>query len=68
MKQKFARKCTATGVGINEGWCYEDGEAYYSTKELAEKAMLDEGYESLEDAYDHGVIYWTEWDENDINE
>ncbi len=66
--KKFARKCSVTGVGMNEGWCYEDGEAYYSTEEIAEKAMIEKGYESLQNALDCGVIYWTVFDINDIEE
>ena len=27
--KKWARKCSATGEGMNEGWCYGDG-AYYA--------------------------------------
>jgi len=67
-EQKFAKKCSITGVGINKGWVYEDGEAYYSTEEIAEKEMIDKGYESLENASDCGVIYYTEWNEKDIEE
>jgi hypothetical protein len=31
--KKFARRCDATGKGINEGYVVGDGELYFSTKE-----------------------------------
>jgi hypothetical protein len=67
-KEKFARTCSVTGIGMNEGYCYNDGEAYYSTKEIAEQAMIEKGFIDIEDAYNQDVIYWTVWDVNDIEE
>ena len=67
MEKQFARQCTVTGVGMNNGWVYDEGTAYYSTEEIAEKAMIEVGFSSLDEAYEAGVIYWTEWDENDID-
>lgn len=31
--EKFARRCDATGRGINEGWVWGEGTYYTSTKE-----------------------------------
>jgi hypothetical protein len=73
--EKFARKCSATGVGMNEGYVVYDGEEYFANKsdlvkwfrdqkvdeynELSDEFLLNEAY-SLEE------YYWTEWyDEED---
>lgn len=31
--EQFARKCSATGKGINEGYVFNDGEMYFISKE-----------------------------------
>ena len=60
---KYARKCTATKVGMNSGYVINDGEEYYSTEELALNRVKELGYESLEDAFEDGACYWTEWED-----
>jgi hypothetical protein len=65
--QKFARKCDFTGEGMNEGWCFGDGQVYAKYKGDATKQAEDWGYQSLEDAFEDGAVYWSEWeDEEDI--
>jgi hypothetical protein len=70
---KFARKCDATGKGMNEGFCVLDGHKYFSEeKHLIE--FLREGNtnsdivcdkELLEEAYKNEVYYYTEWEDED---
>lgn len=60
---KYARKCTATGQGMNEGWCVGQGEKYFKHEEDAAKWAVEAGYEDIEEAFEHNAIYWTEWEE-----
>jgi hypothetical protein len=62
---KFARVCSATGRGMNEGFCFGDGEAYFIEKSDALLYAIELGYESLEEAYDDEAYYYTEWEEID---
>lgn len=62
--KKFARKCDITGVGMNEGYCFGEGEMYAATEETALKIAKDHyGYDTLEEAYADDAYYWTEWDD-----
>lgn len=68
----YARRCDATGRGMNEGYVVGDGEMYFSEKEhliswirnrggmegLSDEFILDEAYSNEE-------YYYTEWDEPD---
>lgn len=78
--KKFARRCDATGRGINEGYVVGDGELYFADKEhlLEHLRGLDwvdcNGYKSTncvtDDAlmkyfYNEDYYYYTEWDEID---
>jgi hypothetical protein len=69
--KKFARQCSITGEGMNEGYVYFDGEMYfkyekdfvmflkYQNEPLSDEFILSE-------SYDNGEYYYTEWeDEND---
>ena len=67
----FERKCSATGVGMNEGFVFRDGEMYFSTEELLIKhlrSLGDEDYNNVSDefllseAYMVGDYYYTTWD------
>lgn len=78
--EMFARKCTATGIGMNSGFCWMDGEEYFSTQELAlarikqyikENDIEDEmvglsDAELLEWAHDEDICYYTEWGKDDM--
>lgn len=63
--KKFARKCSISGAGMNEGWCFGDGEEYASTEGIAHLIAQSCGYESIQEAYDDGACYWTEWEDED---
>lgn len=78
--EKFARKCDATGLGINEGYVVGDGELYFSeqTYLLEHLRSLDwedcDGNKStdcdtdddlLEFFYNEDYYYYTEWEEID---
>ena len=64
--EKFARRCDITGRGMNEGYCFHDGECYAIDKESALIIAKRYGYQSLEEAYKDGAYYWTVW-EDEIN-
>lgn len=74
----FARKCSVTGQGMNEGWIVGDGDAYYKYEADAIEACLKAGYASIEDAYMNGDeegnegenawCYWTTWEEIEDDE
>jgi hypothetical protein len=59
--EKFARKCSVTGEGMNEGHVFRDGEMYFSTDELAQTHMQILGCKSVKEAYKAGEIYYTDW-------
>lgn len=63
----FARKCDATGKGMNEGYCFGDGERYFIKKKDATKYAKEIGYKTLNEAYDDDAYYWTDW-EIDVND
>ena len=65
---RYARRCDATGKGMNEGFCFGSGENYFADKFAAEIQAILIGYDSLEEAYDNCAYYWTEWSEEDIEE
>jgi len=71
---KYARKCSVTGEGMNEGWCWYDGTFYtkhqgYTVKELHNDFDKEWGShdwtddEILEMAVDGEVLYWTVWED-----
>ena len=80
--EKFARKCSVTGRGMNCGWVWNDGEFYYSQKEFVvgkikeqiqnhetDVVILDWGDDKLlQWAYDEGLCYYTEWEDIDKDE
>jgi len=80
--EKYARRCDATGLGINEGYVVGDGELYLGSEEdlLYHLRQLDwedsNGVKSkdlevdqlLEYFYNENYYYYTEWDEVDEDE
>ena len=60
--EKFARKDTKTGKGMNEGFCFGDGEAYFEEEEDAETHAISWGYKNLKEAYRDEAYYFTEWE------
>lgn len=74
---KFARLCDITNQGMNEGWCWGDGDFYSKTKEDTIKELrtdISKGAyfeieiltksddELLELAVDKEILYWTQWE------
>ena len=72
---KFARRCSATDYGMNEGYCCHDGDTYFADeRDLIYYLRALGGYEGmsdefvLKDAYENEVYYYTEWEELDEDE
>jgi hypothetical protein len=63
--EKFARKCSITGEGMNEGWCFGDGQDYAKYEHDAWALASEYGYDSIDDAFDDDAVYYTEWEEID---
>jgi hypothetical protein len=59
--RKFPRKCSATGEGMEEGYCFFDGEKYFKYAEDAYVFAIRQGYNNLDEAYNAGIYYWTDW-------
>ena len=69
---KYARKCSITGEGMNEGWCWGDG-MFYSKYEKDPIAELRKDYpwkswcsndELIEwGVYTEKALYYTEWED-----
>lgn len=62
---KYARKCSITGEGMNEGWVFGDGEEYAKYEKDALNLLKEYWYDSLEDAYKNNAVYWTCWEDED---
>ena len=60
---EFFRIDSKTGKYISEGYIINDGEAYFYNEEDAEEYVKKHfGDEiTLDDLYESGNIYWTEW-------
>lgn len=70
--EKFARRCDATGRGMNEGYVVGDGEMYFSEKQhlvdwLKSRGVMDNLSDDfiLNESYELGEYYYTEWQEVD---
>ena len=69
--EKFARICSVTGEGMNDGYVYRDGEMYfkYESDLVAHLRSQDESSSDLSDefilseAYELEEYYYTEWEE-----
>lgn len=57
----FARRCSITGEGMNEGWVVDGGEEYFKYEVHALAWCKEMGYDSIEDAYKSEDFYYTEW-------
>jgi hypothetical protein len=64
---KYARKCSCCGNGMNDGYVINGGEEHYCTYECLNKVYTTEEWVSMadDDDSDDGVNYWTEWDSVD---
>ena len=65
--KKYARQCSITGEGMNEGWCFGDGQCYVKHENDALALALKYGYNSIDDAFDDDAVYWTEWEDENGN-
>lgn len=76
--EKFARRCDATGRGMNEGYVVGAGDLYFSEKEhlvewlkgVAKEESLNFETDSvmMEHYYEEELYYYTEWDDIDDDE
>jgi hypothetical protein len=75
--RKYAKQCSITGEGMNKGYVYYDGEMYfkyekdfvlflrYQNEPLEDIWDLSDEF-ILNESYDNGEYYYTEWeDENE---
>ena len=62
--KKFARKCEKCDTVFNEGYCIENGEKYYCSKECLEEDMTDKEFLELY-ADGDGDSYWTSWEDEE---
>jgi hypothetical protein len=66
--EKFARICSATNEGMNEGYLFEESLMYFIDEEDAERYAIELGYADLGEAYDDDAYCYTEWDAEDERE
>jgi hypothetical protein len=62
--KKYARTCSECGKGMNEGYCFDGGRAYYCSDECLHKHFTPEEWEDWCDDCE-GDSYYTEWDADD---
>ena len=61
--KKYARLDSFTGKGMNEGYCIEDGKLYIEGHTSMLKHITnDTDYDTIEEAFQDGYYYYTEWD------
>lgn len=63
--ERYARRDSITGLGMNEGWCFGEGDFYCADEENALIYAKELGYESIQEAYEDEAGYWTTWEEID---
>lgn len=61
-KYKFARRCDYCLEGMNAGWIVDDGDTYIKHEETALAVAKSKGHASIEEAYEHEEMYYTEWE------
>lgn len=60
---EYARTCSITGDGMNEGYCILDGDKYIKNHAvMVQHIKEDTNYASIEEAYDDGYYYYTSWE------
>ena len=67
-KNKYARKCTKCGCGMNEGFVINDGEEYYCGDDCLHKVYTPKEWEEMssdEENKNSMANYWTEWHDVD---
>lgn len=69
--REYARACSITGEGMNEGWVVSGGETYIKYEEDAIAFCRTEYDQTMEEAYaeseesDDDLFYWTNWESDD---
>ena len=63
-KKEFARNCTECGAGMNEGYCFDGGRAYYCSDACLHKHFTHDEWKKLY-ADGEGDSYWTRWEDED---
>lgn len=67
--QKYARKCSKCGKGMNDGFVYEGGCEYYCSDECLNIEFTPQEWAQLvgnmDEDEDEGQNYWTEWDDTE---
>ncbi|QQV89693.1 hypothetical protein Calle1_37 [Cellulophaga phage Calle_1] len=58
----YPRRCDVTGEGMDKGYLFHDT-MYIKYLSDAKKMAKENGYDSLQDSYDSGFHYWTEWEQ-----
>lgn len=58
----FARRCSYCFEGMNSGWIVDDGDTYIKHEETALAIAKSKGHNSIEEAYEHDEMYYTEWE------
>ena len=59
----YARQCSITGEGMNEGFCICDGDMHIKYEiDMIQHITYETGYETIEEAYEDEYYYWTEWE------
>lgn len=62
--EKYARKCDVTGEFFNKGFVVDCVMRIMYVKEESDMLalVLEAGYKDLEESYEDGFHYYTEWD------
>ena len=63
MKINYPRTCSVTGKGMNEGYCFGDGEFYCISEKHALQYAQKLGFKNLKQSFKAGAHYWTTWEE-----
>ena len=59
---KYARQCSVTGEGMNNGFVICDGEMYIKyTEHLWRHITNETQYANMKEAYDDDYYYYTDW-------
>lgn len=57
------RVCDITGETMTEGFCIRDGEMYIKYEEHLVEHLKENGeFKDINDAYESGYYYYTEWE------
>lgn len=64
---KFARLCSVTLCGMNEGWVINEGAFYIKDEAVALEFAKGHGWASIQELHEHDPdnFYYTEWPELD---